>query len=440
MSENIENILPSWEAEAFIQNLHPIELDDVGTKRWFEHHKKLMLLNQQSVFEVNSLREENIKEWFVSFNKIPVLVVEAIQIMIWKQKVFPIMIDLHKEPANTFILFSVFYHEDTVVSLLENVMYHSDSVETMDESVIDLIDYAVNYLTKLLYSNKKEIKENPDSCLQELLEKKDQIEFSIGMRSISILRYLAEFADQLPLCALSRMLTTNDVPYLLSQLIEHQPWKKESEGTWKIYNGKWEDITDNDKDKICKMEGQAWFGLRELLLNPKCAPYYDITEFRMAQLIKLQKYLQDNVLDQLTPLIDLKRWLGYLNVSSQTPKAPKPINVEIIPEISTSIREKYNKRWKRLAEHQAKTLFTTDMEYVQSMAQILSDAYDFDKLDVIESKKCVCKKVAKHRCSRCKEASYCSRECQVKDWPKHKSLCESIIKSKAKFSNDSSLE
>ena len=54
-----------------------------------------------------------------------------------------------------------------------------------------------------------------------------------------------------------------------------------------IYNGKWEKIGDNDYDKICKFEGQVWFGLRELLLNPKCAPYYDITEVRASQLSKV---------------------------------------------------------------------------------------------------------------------------------------------------------
>lgn len=53
-----------------------------------------------------------------------------------------------------------------------------------------------------------------------------------------------------------------------------------------IYTGKWEK-QEGDYDKICKFEAQVWFGLRELLLNPKCAPYYDITEFRMAQLTKV---------------------------------------------------------------------------------------------------------------------------------------------------------
>lgn len=67
------------------------------------------------------------------------------------------------------------------------------------------------------------------SCLEELLEKKFHIQFDLGMRCISILRYLAEFADNLPICGLSRMLTTNDVPYLFAQLIEYQPWKRFNE-------------------------------------------------------------------------------------------------------------------------------------------------------------------------------------------------------------------
>ena len=79
-------------------------------------------------------------------------------------------------------------------------------------------------------------------------------------------------------------------------------------------------------------------------------------------------------------------------------------------QISSSISEKYNKRWKRLANHQAKTLFSKDIEHIKSMAQILSEAYDFDKLDIVESKRCFrCKEIAKNRCSKCKEAWYCGR-------------------------------
>lgn len=54
-----------------------------------------------------------------------------------------------------------------------------------------------------------------------------------------------------------------------------------------VYDGKWEILDENNQDRISRIEGQVWIGLRELLLNPKCATYYDITEFRMSQLVKV---------------------------------------------------------------------------------------------------------------------------------------------------------
>lgn len=100
-----------------------------------------------------------------------------------------------------------------------------------------------------------------------------------------------------------------------------------------VYTSSWEKEKPNEEDKICKLEGQVWIGLRELLLNPKCAPYYQITAFRLSELTKLQKQLHERILDQISPLIDLRRWLSYLNVSS-LPEETKPvICVEIIPQV-----------------------------------------------------------------------------------------------------------
>lgn len=79
-------------------------------------------------------------------------------------------------------------------------------------------------------------------------------------------------------------------------------------------------------------------------------------------------------------------------------------------QIKTSILEKYHKKWKKLAKHQSQYLFTTDTSYIKDAAQILSDVYDMEKLDLLETKKCfLCQESAKKRCSKCKEAWYCSR-------------------------------
>ena len=42
-------------------------------------------------------------------------------------------------------------------------------------------------------------------------------------------------------------------------------------------------------------------------------------------------------------------------------------------------------------------------------------------------RKClICDKITTSRCSKCKSAGYCCRECQVADWPTHKFFCASL--------------
>ncbi|XP_036151072.1 zinc finger MYND domain-containing protein 10 isoform X2 [Monomorium pharaonis] len=439
MADQMEYIIPPWDIETYVQNLNVSDLKNVGMKSWLDFHRRLTLLNQQSVLEITELREESVVDWFISLKKIPILVYEAIQINIWKHKVFPLLIDLNGEPTNTFMLFSVFYHEVIVISLLENILFHCESAQTLDDTVIDLIDYTVQRVMILLDGKTVEIYERSEikdanSCLEEIVEKQKAFEFDIAIRCISILHYLIQMLDSLPLCAVSRMLVVHDIPYLFVQLIENQPWKKQDEdGEMLTYETGWRKIKASENGKINKREGQVWFGLRELLLNPKCSPYYEITEHSLSQLSKLQRHLHEDILDQVPPLIELKRWLSYLNMSPSMPASNStcPIHIEVIPQIKSSILEKYHKKWKKLAQHQSKYLFTTDASFIKDAAQILSDVYNLEKLDRIEAKKClVCQELSKKRCSRCKDAWYCSRECQVKDWENHKNICDTLTKTK----------
>lgn len=58
------------------------------------------------------------------------------------------------------------------------------------------------------------------------------------------------------------------------------------------------------------------------------------------KIFQLQKYLTEQVLDQLEPLLEFRRWLACLNVTAQTPVAQKPVSVEMIPEVSQKIYQK----------------------------------------------------------------------------------------------------
>jgi hypothetical protein len=37
---------------------------------------------------------------------------------------------------------------------------------------------------------------------------------------------------------------------------------------------------------------------------------------------------------------------------------------------------------------------------------------------------CLSVPISRSRCSGCRKVYYCSRECQVKDWPEHKKVCK----------------
>lgn len=52
--------------------------------------------------------------------------------------------------------------------------------------------------------------------------------------------------------------------------------------------------------------------------------------------------------------------------------------------------------------------------------------------DFMEDPKCEeCGAVATQRCSRCKMAWYCTRDCQLRQWKKHKQICQMFIQAAA---------
>lgn len=50
--------------------------------------------------------------------------------------------------------------------------------------------------------------------------------------------------------------------------------------------------------------------------------------------------MHECVIDQISPLMDLKQWLNYLNVSSPNTNASRAINVELIPQVK-NYHDKY---------------------------------------------------------------------------------------------------
>ena len=65
-----------------------------------------------------------------------------------------------------------------------------------------------------------------EDVADEIKRHRRDTSFQIAMKSISILRYLTDHVDELPLGVSTRLAVTDDIPVLLVQLIESKPWIK----------------------------------------------------------------------------------------------------------------------------------------------------------------------------------------------------------------------
>ena len=276
--------------------------------------------------------------------------------------------------------------------------------------------------------------------MEELQEQRDLLRFEVAVKSLSILRYLTDHLSSLPLSIGSRLLNTYDVPVLLASLIENPPWLMEHPADggppMKFMDNSWHEVTPDTVRLLSKIEGQAWIALYQLLLSEDCQRKYELTAYRKNVLLKLRVFLTQVLLDQMPALEGLLRFVEYLAVM-EAPPYRKELVIEQLPEYRERLVGQYEGRWAELGlsfiERQAAG--GPDAEMRRYAANWVA-AYDCEALEgLIEAPpKCaVCGSEAGKRCSRCQNEWYCSRECQVGHWKKHKKACDLLSESLKKI-------
>lgn len=132
---------------------------------------------------------------FVLSLQVKLLIHEAILSNIWKHKVMPQLLKLEPYPESTMIAYSILYHEAVSVSLLELVTYHSECCEAMEDSALELLDYCSGNIARLLSVKFRE-PATKESAKEELERQRDNLVFDIGIKCLSIVRYLSETMDR----------------------------------------------------------------------------------------------------------------------------------------------------------------------------------------------------------------------------------------------------
>jgi hypothetical protein len=163
---------------------------------------------------------------------------------------------------------------------------------------------------------------------------------------------LCEHIDVLPLSAQSRILDTHDYLLMFVPLIDEPPWTrrrmKSKDGTvvWeKLYDNKeWKEVAPKDLIQITQCEAQCWIAVFYLTCSNVCRQNYSLNAFRKESLLRLRKFLNEVILDQLPVLTDVMRYMDELSLM-HVPEASIAEGVNLLLQEVDTIRDKILKDW-----------------------------------------------------------------------------------------------
>lgn len=190
---------------------------------------------------------------------------------------------------------------------------------------------------------------------------------------------------------------------------------------------------------MSKVEAQTWLALRQLLFNNAVMRGYEWNDFRCREISKCLGLINDVLLDQLTPLIQLKQHLATLAIQKPAPGGSGRATfllLEEIPELQTEfLKEIEAFGQKKMIKMQRQLFF--DRAITSAMAKQLNEAYNIERIVELQGEEqrsepgkplhptCgACSQPAEKKCSNCELVFYCCRDCQVKHWAAHKTFCK----------------
>lgn len=399
-------VLTAAEAERYVEELVKFPIEEIGSSEWMEQHRRLEKLNLQAHHSAMTNSDEFVLEAILTFDKVKVLIHDLLAIEAWKENVYPRLLD-RVAGRNTMRVYFILYHEATLFNLFEVLLYHKHVCEAGGESMFELVDLISRKLTRLQSGYDFRVVEPPSSSSssglpnasasasasikdyaakleaqtpqEELAKYLTEIEFKICISACAIARFLCEHAESMPLSVVSRITDTHDWLILLVPLIENPPWTRRLQtGKWqKLVDHKWTDVAPIDLLKVTKLEGQPWLALYHLMAKKVFRERYHINTFRKGQVLRVRKYLNDVILDQLPVLADIQRYMDELALADVPDPNSLGGSVFMLQQVAVD-RESLlkGKNWDEVADLQMKTVFTmtdrTDKD-VRAMADLYSD-------------------------------------------------------------------
>ena len=470
----LNDLMTQYESEEIIsKKINEISFDTIGSGEFIQHHAYLNKLNMQEMKNILTGGEDIIMTQFIDHDKLKLLIKELYTVNTFKEKVYPTIKDKIVKLCSIKTYF-ILYHEAVLVNLIENFLYSITACQAAEDYLVDVIEYAYKMISKyvaykmknpddtLNYGNNnsllgnnsaldddlsleekiKKINEqvkDKENDIKEMDEKYKEIEFGIAMSCINILRYISDHLEQLPFPVRHHMMNVKDVPVLFVTLMELRPWRrkvmkyndknKKKEEVEEIYeNNNWTTLLEH---KFPKLEAQVLITVYNLVMNQDNNKKYEITEYRQNQLLRLRKYFSEDLYDQIPQMMNLYRSLENMSLMTYgNTLTVNPFIVEMVPILSGNKMFKLTEEEiKKIGNHVVVNYFENlNKDKLAKELEPVNEIYNLDNIEYfMEDPVCAqCGKLANSRCSRCKSEWYCSKECQIKRWKEHKTVCKTL--------------
>ena len=469
----LNDLMTQFESEEIIsKKIKEISFETIGSSEFIEHHALLNKLNMQEMKNILTGGEDIIMTQFIDHDKLKLLIKELYIINTFKEKVYPTIKDKIIKLCSIKTYF-ILYHEAVLVNLIENFLYSITACQAAEDYLVDVIEYTYKMISKYvaykmknpddtlnygnntsLFGNNKADEElsledkikkineqvkDKENDIKEMEEKFKEIEFGIAMSCINILRYISDHLEQLPFPVRHHMMNVKDVPILFVTLMELRPWRrkimkfneksKKKEEVEEIYeNNNWTSLIVH---KFPKLEAQVLITIYNLVMNQDNNKKYEITEYRQNQLLRLRKYFTEVLYDQIPQMMNLYRSLENMSLMTYgNTLTVNPFIVEMVPILSGNKMFKLTEEQiKKIGNHIIKDYFENlSREKLSKELEPVNEIYNLDNIEYfMEDPICAqCGKLANSRCSRCKSEWYCSKECQIKRWKEHKTVCKTL--------------
>ncbi len=228
-----------------------------------------------------------------------------------------------------------------------------------------------------------------DDIRQNLL----QTEYQTAINATALARYLCEHFDSFPISIQSRIINTHDYLMLFIPLIDEPPWTRRRTKNmpttgevlvWeKFVNQEWKEIAPSELLQITQCEAQCWIAVFYLTCgNAKCHEQYGLNTYRKEQILRVRKFLNEYMTDQIPVLVDVIRYMEELSLMS-VPDYNGNSNtgfgtmlMEQVDQVREGILAQHTNDWDEVFNGQFDTIFSKVRDATDKDLRLISTIYD----------------------------------------------------------------